>query len=206
MNVEYFKRDDLECVRFSDYDPMDFESLVQSLGDFLQSRSSTPSHSTAEVLPLNDPIAKYQSVEKLPISDLLLYKCHIKPKRRFEELKDNESNILMATWPFHQLFDGLHTTRGHPLLAIHHVSTDSHSIQMDDDCPGELRTRVDIAIECFSANIAKEVGGLLRTGSTCESDIVWKTFVYVKDPEMFCSCLKWKYEETKRIWDENENF
>lgn len=109
----------------------------------------------------------------------------------------------MASWPFHQYFDGLHTSLapGHPMIAIHHTSTEHQPKQMDD-FPGELRTRVDIVIECFQANVARDIGRMLKNGSEQLSVTEWKTFVHVKDAEMFRSCLKWKYEKTKQIWQE----
>lgn len=202
LKIEYFKTNDLVHIRLVDYHPQEHESPIQSLANFLQSRSSsTHSHSTAEVVPLDDPNAKYQSVEKL-FANTLPYKCHIKPKRKFKDLMDNENNLLLASWIFHQYFDGFHTVTGTPLIAIYHISTDNTPILMDE-FPTELRTRVEIGIECFSQNVAEEVGGWLKMGSERISDIEWKTFVHVKDPEMFCSCLEWKYKETKVIW-ENE--
>ena len=63
--------------------------------------------------------------------------------------------------------------------------------------PPEPRTRIELEIECFSTNIAKEVGGWLKLGSERISDIKWKTFVHVKNPEPFRSCLEWKYKD---IW------
>lgn len=194
--MEYFKSDDLKPILFSQYNPEDFESPIQSLEDFFQCRSSMSSQSTADFITLDNPKTKYQSVESFH-SNLLPYQCHIKSKKEFPHLENNENNVIIASWHFHQYFDGLHVSAGFPMIAIRPISV-GNPIQMED-CPSEVRSQVDIVIECFSDEVAKVIKGWLKLGSDVSSDTL-KTWVYVKDAEMFCDCLNWKYEDNKKMW------
>ncbi|KAL7686316.1 hypothetical protein Plhal304r1_c027g0090371 [Plasmopara halstedii] len=56
-------------------------------------------------------------------------------------------------------------------------------------------------VKVFDAQCKDRVFSRLKEG-TVETDdpLMMKTFVYVENPETFCFCLKWKYDENNERW------
>ena len=204
------EKDELSPILFMHYIPGDSESLIQSLDEYSCCHSSLESLGTA--ISLDTPLAKFQSIEDLSSFGRILkpYCCHIKPKAKFKDLKDNESNQLAASWtPFHQCFDGLNTIdsvtgeQNIPLIALNPVMTDTFREEMIGE-PPEKRQRVELDVEYRNEEVAEKVK--LKDGSTKISDTKWRTFVHVKDAKTFCESLKWKYEFAHKKWEEADHF
>ena len=70
--------------------------------------------------------------------------------------------------------------------------------------PPQKRQRVDLSLEFRDAVAAEIMAKNLKTGSEKLSDTVWKTSVLVPKAEIFCDCLKWKYEQTTTLWHESD--
>ena len=199
-NIEevYVFRKYLKCVRLSDYDYEESSSPTYTLGEL--SITST-SYSTCDV---TSDVAKFQSIENPTVFKFSYpYHCHIKPKAQFSSLKNVEFNLFAGSWfPFHQLFDGLHTydeisgASDVPLIAISSIGTEDQFVGE----PSSNRQKVNLLIEARSASISSTIGINLKDGSEKISDLQWKTFVFVEDAENFCECLKWRYSNTKSIW------
>lgn len=68
--------------------------------------------------------------------------------------------------------------------------------------PPQKWQRVELSLEFRDAVAAEVMGKNLKTGSEKLSDTVWKTSVLVPNAEIFCDCLKWKYEQTTMLWRE----
>lgn len=194
----------LSPVLLSHYVACASESPVQSLEEFAGCPSSVES-----TISLSGNFAQLQSVEKPSVFTYASpYACHIKP-RRFTEVEHNENNKLAASWtPFHQFFNGLKTRdikTGHlnlPLIALKPLE-DGIIEEMIGD-PLVKRRRVEIEIEYRDPDVAKGID--LKEGSTKISDVKWKTFVHVEDPQTLCKCLKWKYNHTVKKWKEADQF
>jgi hypothetical protein len=198
------EKKEFSSVRLSHYDVGDSESPVQSLEEFDACKSSVTS-----AISNNTPLAQLQSIEDMSAFQALKpYICHIKPKAKFDHLKNDPNNRLAASWPFHQMFDGLNTVdsiSGHPNIPM--VAVVPVPSEMKEEMVGEpsvKRKRVEIELEYRESALAKCI--TLKDGSTKMSDTRWKTFVHVEDASKFCKYLEWKNEDTRKQWNEVDQF
>ena len=108
--------------------------------------------------------------------------------------------MILGTWLFHQFFDSLNTTNctGDDVPQIALKPSDSNSNDELVNNLGIKRKRVNIFVEC--REIKK-----LKLGSTKLSQTQLETFVHVVNPETFCDCLKWKYEDTNTKWEQADS-
>ena len=177
-------------VRLTDYKTGDSDSPPWTLaGQTVASTSVTVASYNAETAA--------QSLEKL-LPYFRPYKCHLRSKRLRDEYTEHPDNMIYCSWTFHQYLDGLNTrdleTYEHdlPLIAIRYVST-----EVGDIVPG--RRKVIVAIEC-RVDVADHVLLLLREGSHRNGPNELVSFIFVRDVEVFKSCLEWKYADTKSKW------
>jgi hypothetical protein len=193
-------RSGLHPVLLRHYDPKEAEdSPCTSLADF---RGTTSSLAT-EPVDFTESLWKYQSIESSVIFNARKpYRLHIKDKAQFKGLRDNENNMFAGSWTFHQLFDGLHTVEGHgvPLLAIQWLGSDPKVTQFPD---GERRFKVELQIEFFTDAAEADLVNNLKIGSSKVSDRNWKVFVHVCEPKTFKECIKWKYAQANKIWNDH---
>eukprot|EP00727_Mastigamoeba_balamuthi_P004979 m51a1_g1448 hypothetical protein (499) ;mRNA; r:146749-149068 len=124
-----------------------------------------------------DPLATYQSLEKPEkFASLGAYRLHIKDKARFPALANDENNMFAGSWtPFHQAFDHLNSTEPVPLLAIR-------------PSPG----------------IETEMAPILKHGTEKIGDLIYRSFVDVKNPDLFKQCLLWKWEWAQKLWEADD--
>lgn len=184
----------LERVMLTDYAPADEDSPMQSLQD-LQSSTSCLSD---DAVPLESRLFRFQLLEaedSFRASGTNPYRCHLKDQARFKALKSNENNIIAASWPFHQLLDGLNTIDGLPHVRLEPVQTDTF---IKETLDGEDRFKVFVNIVYHKTQYASCIG--LKHGSEKLSDTTWRSFVHVKDPTLFCECLQWKNDDTAEKW------
>ena len=120
----------LVAVQLSDYMAETSDSPVQSFLEFMTLPSSVSS-AVSVVSDMDDPLYKYQSLERpqeFSETGTKPYRCHLKPKAKFAKLANESNNQLAGTWLFHQWLDGLHTFADEevdvPILALRPV-TDS---------------------------------------------------------------------------------
>lgn len=196
----------LRDVRLTDYVTEMSDSPVQSFLEFMTLPSSVSS-TVSVVSDMDDPLYKYQCLERpqeFVETGTKPYRCHLKPKARFAKLANEFNNQLAGTWLFHQWLDGLHTCvdddNDIPILAIRPV-TDSIRDTFLPGPPPTTRSRVDIIIEFRESSKAKYFEGRLKEGSKRIEDKKLQTFVLVSDPAIFCDCLQWKYEDTIKKWN-----
>ena len=194
----------VKAVQLCDYDPGDSESPVQSLGMFQASSSSSVS-STCSAVNLDDPLFKYQCLERpQELYKLRPYCCYLKSRSKFPKLVNDPNNELAGTWCFHQWLDGTNTQDDVPILALKPL-TDSFEPVMFPGPPPIKRSRVDIIIEFRESNDADFFVHRLKDGSTRISEKQLQTYVHVSDAATFCDCLKWKYEDTIKRWNRDED-
>ena len=146
---------------------------------------------------LSDPLAQFQSIET-PCVTTRPYR-HIKPKAKFRELANNDSNVLAGSWLFHQFFDGLSTEDESglsdiPLIALRPDPNKEPRDELVGE-PPRKRARVSLLVEC-RPQAGETVGSLLKHGSERISENEWKTFIHVPDAKTCCECLQWKYTDT----------
>lgn len=186
---------DLQRIRLQDYIPQDSESPCQSINQLHSYRLSVP---VTEAVEPNTDLARYQSIDKL-LPHIKHYKCHLKDKSKFKKLQNDENNMVAASWTFHQLMDGLNTDEGIPLVAL--------SVKSISDC--RLASRNDrfsatLNLEFFYKDSAATFAG--NEGAVKVDEQNWVTTVFVRDKAKFQECVAWKYNDTKKSWDEHRRF
>ena len=206
--VTYVVESDLKKVLLSDYDPTDSEAPIQTLEELAVLPSS---ESNVSALSMNSPVAQLQRIDR---PEVFAYnhpiKCYIKPRKDFKELINNENNILAMGWNFHDYFDGTMTKyceTGNidiPLIAIKPPEKCDFRYELVGN-PPLWRKWVEVVVECRGEALGEIVGKQLKMGTEKLSGTQYKTPVHVADPEIFCDCLDWKYENTYDIWKEIDN-
>lgn len=102
----------------------------------------------------NSPLAQLQSIERPEVFTVnRLIKCHIKPRKDFKELINNENNLLLMRRNFHDYFDGMmtiDTETGNidiPLIAIKPPERRDFREELGGNPPLK-RKRVEVVVEC----------------------------------------------------------
>jgi hypothetical protein len=183
-------------IILQDYRPGDSESPCESLHDLPSYRLSVP---VTEAVEPGSLLATFQSVDRQQ-PFLLPYKCHLKDKAKFKSLQANENNMLAASWPFHQMMDGLHTEDGLPMVCI--------SVQSQGDAPSAShgdRVPVTLRLEFRHQSAAAGYVGNTTTSKRI-NETVWDVTVYVTDPKLFCDCVAWKENDTRQKWLDHQQF
>lgn len=205
----YVYKSELKYVWLTHYDGEDSGSPVGSLEHYKGSHASVSSISELSGASMSAHFGQLQSIEKqeeFTVFRVNPYRCHIKGQRAFPALKNNDSNMLALSWLFHHYFDGLNVDdepSGQikvPQIAV--LPWSREFIEEMVGIPKVRRKRVILTIECRTKSIFDILGSRLKNGSEKISDLVWKTFVHVENPDFFCDCLDWKSAKTKKRWQE----
>ena len=203
--VMYVAESDLNKVLLSEYVPTDSESPIQTLEE-LAVVSSSESHVSA--VSMNSPLAQLQSIERPEVfTHNRPIKCHIKPRKDFKELINNENNLLLMSRNFHDYFDGVMTADPEtgnidiPLIAIKPPERRDFREELVGNPPLK-RKRVEVVVECRDEAVGEVVRKQLKMGTEKLSDTQYKTHLHVAEPEIFCDCLDWKYKNACDIWKE----
>ena len=187
---------DLNRIYLQNYNPQESESPCQTLDQLRSYRLSVPVTEAAEP---HSPLVRFQSVDKL-VPHIKHYKCHLKDKSKFKVLQNNETNMLAASWNFHQQLDGLNVEEGIPLAAISVKQASNSRVATHDN-----RYCVTLSVEFFYPELAVSFAALEEAKKN-ESENIWETVVYVEDKSLFADCVAWKYEDTIRQWKYHRAF
>jgi hypothetical protein len=189
-------------VRVEDYETNDFDSPDHSLNSPPRSDDAVSTYSTSypesSILMIEDCSLPY-------IRGLKVYRCHIMSIKNHPDEKHNENNVLFLSWPLHLRFDGMVTMGRHevPQIAIGF----SRVLVESEDVGGEgyplMRSKVEITIESPDLQVLSDVERTLKPGSRREGAKLY-TFVHVQDHESFSICLMTRYEETLKLWSDND--
>ena len=118
---------------------------------------------------------------------------------------DNENNVLFLSWSLHQRYDGMKTMGRHEIPQIA-IGFSKVLVECEDvGIPGYplMRSKVEITIESNDPEILSAVECTLKPGSRREGAKLY-TFVHVKDHMSFSICLLTRYEETLKLWSDND--
>jgi len=186
--VMYVAESDLNEVLLSDYVPTDSESPIQTLEE-LAVVSSSESHVSA--VSMNSPLAHLQSIECPEVfTHNRPIKCHIKPRKDFKELINNENNLLLMIRNFHNYFDGMmniDTETGNidiPLIAIKPPEIRDFREELVGSPPLK-RKHVEVVVECRDeVQVADEVvRKQLKMDAEKLSDTQYKTHLRIPHAE-----------------------
>ena len=172
------------------YNPHETESPCQSLNQLASYGLSVP---VTEGIELTDPLAVFQSLD-VCLGTNKPYKCHLKDKALFKAIQNNPNNMVAASWPLHQMLDGLNNQDGMPVMKLSTVNSSPERIQEKD-----RRFSVTLQLEFYHVVDAESFQA--RVGSKRVDKQTWQTVVYVEDKEKFIECVEWKGNATQRIWD-----
>jgi hypothetical protein len=170
------------------------ESPEISLNDILGSPS-------ASVVTIGKSDCILQSLEEERIVcqfDSKWYKCHLISAKNLK-FKNNPNNIIYASHHFHQLFDGLNTSRGVGVLLKFIGFGDMENVF--NGVEYVTRQKVFVEIQFRDRDIATSFGRLLKTGTTRIDDYSYHSFLYAEDGETMKYCLESKYKVEN--WLEN---
>ena len=181
---------DLTRYYLQHYKPQDSESPCQTLDQLESYRLSVP---VTEVVELTDPVAIYQSLD-VCVGTNMPYKCHLKDKAKFKSVARNPNNILAASWPLHQMLDGLNNLDRMSVVKLS-VAYASDSLVLSQD----NRFAVTLQLGFFHKVDASSFQP--RNGAKKLNEKVWQTTVYVKDKNAFVEFVKWKANDTQNQWD-----
>lgn len=122
---------------------------------------------------------------------------------RFISTWENDpNNLLAASWPFHQMFHGMHLDFPEevPGLVIEFVDSDGTTVEASDG----TRYKVNIIIRFFddvhNATLKRNVLGQLKDGSKVNHDGSIESFVHVLDVASFRECVDVKKALTEGTW------
>ena len=190
-NAEPMRRPhDLTRFYLQCYEPRDSESPCETLNQLSSYRLSIPA---TEPVDQNDDIAIYQSID-VCVGTNKPYKCHLKDKARFKAVARDQNNLLAASWPFHQMLDGLNNVDDMSVVKLLVVGTSEGPIVAQGN-----RFSVTLRLEFFhqvDADSFQAKTGALRRGTK-----EWETVVYVRDAARFREYATWKGNDTQSQWD-----
>ena len=186
---------DLERVMLQHYDPSSTESPIYSLNQLHTYRFSNPE---TEAVDSASPLAQYQCLDKQVVG-YNPYKCHLKDKAKFKDYRNDENNMVAASWQLHQQLDGLNSTEGIPgvIMTISSTATDRSADH-------ENRTAVSLNLEFHNEYLASLFQGNRMPKKIDERN--WQITVFVKDPKIFGECVAWKANDTRQQWDAHARF
>ena len=172
--------------------------------------SSVPSITSLSVASMTSSFAQLQSVERpeeFIATKTKPYRCHLISKSTIEKSKDldksladDDNNLLAASWLFHQYLDGSNVEDECTGLSLPQIAESRDFKEEIVGDPPFKRKQVELSVQCRDDDIAKVIGQRLKNGSESKSKKEWKIFVHVTDPQLFCDCLEWKYEDTVKKW------
>jgi hypothetical protein len=181
---------DLERFILQDYIPGESESPCQSLDQLHGFRLSVP---TTEAVELTDPIAIYQALD-VCVGTNKPYKCHLKDKARFKSLANNPNNILAASWPLHQMLDGLNNKDDMSVVKLSLVSASQNTIASKEN-------RYAATVQLKFLHEADSQAFQATAGAQRVDKCTWRTIVHVRNAWEFAEFVKWKGQDTQSQWD-----
>ena len=129
-----------------------------------------------EMIENDTPLAQYQSLDR-HMANLNHIKCHLHDKAKNKKLQNDENNMIAASWPFHQMMDGIATTEKIPTLRLSFISASDHTFAAHDN-----RYGVTVGIEFRDPASA---GNYQAPNEAIQVDLLnWRTVVYVKNKKL----------------------
>lgn len=178
-----------ERILLKDYKADETDSPPDS---FLTRSEFTEYHTT-------DDIVLYQSIEneiwlKFGSEGAHLIPSHICRKRKLFQLDKSENNRLALSRQLHGYVDGL-SNGNRPVVKLNYVPSKEEVV--------DGRYRVVIGVECFDEDVKALVVPMLKPGCRATSNpLIMNCDVFVRDKEEFIHSLKFKSQETEKIWQE----
>lgn len=187
---------ELQRIFFVHYDPNDTDSLQDAVSSISQTSDVTLFDGSTDEFKFQriEDERLFLSYGKAESCHLVLNKhcTHRDFKREFGKYNNDVNNRLALSREMHGYFDGM--------------SMEVPIVNMFPGCvdkthPVNNKFKVEVFVKVFDAHCKDRVFGRLKEGSARTDDpLMRKTYVYVQDPDTFCFCLKWKFQETEGLW------
>ena len=182
---------DLSRFYLQHYQPTESESPCQTLNQLESYSLSVP---ITEAVEPSDPVAIYQSLDVCAGKNKP-YKCHLKDKAKYKSVARNPNNMLAASWPLHQMLDGINHSDNMSVIKLSISSASDTTFATQDN-----RYSVTLQMEFFNEVDAAALQPLQSAKRLDER--TWQTTVYVKDKDEFAAFVDWKGKDTQRQWDD----
>ncbi|ETN16715.1 hypothetical protein, variant 1 [Phytophthora nicotianae INRA-310] len=183
---------ELQRVFYADYVPEESESQQNTI-------SSVSLTTSVSNLDTSTDEFEYQRIERK--NHFVPYgkaeSCHLVSrkqsrdhKREFAKYDRDPNNRLALSRDMHGWYDGMSIE--FPIVNMLPGSVDKNSSIGN-------RRKVEVFVKVVDAQCTDRVFSRLKEGSTKTDDpLVMKTFVHVEDPETFCFCMRWKYDDNDK--------
>ena len=190
----------------------DTEAVYVYKDEYVFEASDSPANtrddiqSTTEIVYSGDPVFQLRSLEDLSqlAKGEAVYRCHIAPRRFFEDFKNDRDNILMCSHLFHTYFDGdgkrrpaeAHASWGTaPRLMVQYESTGpDHMFQ------GVRYYMMNVLVSFEDPEIARAMDGRWREGTTADGDLSFHTHFFTTNVDNAKKYLAIKKKETETRW------
>ena len=176
-----------------DYDGNDTDSPMRT--------PSEGSQTVASFISEADPLRQFQAIERPDIiASSGAQRCHLIAQADLgeDEPRWEDNNILAGSPNLHAMFDG--NKRDLPRVRI--SVADAESSRREGDPSG--RSKVVLDVEFRAKWIADVHHTSLKEGYKRVSDTVYRTWVFVKDPELFAYNVGIKHDVTSKRWEINK--
>ncbi|KAJ3308322.1 hypothetical protein HDV04_001377 [Boothiomyces sp. JEL0838] len=147
-----------------------------------------------------DDIVVYQSLEKMSwLEDgsegTHLLSHQVCKKRKLSDLDKSENNRLALSRQLHGYVDGL-SNGFRPTVRLNYIPSSEEYV--------DGRYRVVVGVEFLNERVKGLVVPLLKDSSREQAGnaLVYECDVFVRNKEEFIECLKFKSEETQKLWVE----
>lgn len=157
--------------------------------------------SEISVFDPSNPVFKYQRIEASGLfgshgkaeSAHLISASHCRNVTSYDEYDKDDNNRLALSREMHGAYDGINCD--FPLVNIEVVSASDHP-ELDH------RFKVELQVSVYSHEYVFLLGRLKDGSTKTEDPLVMKTFVYVQDKNIFCTCIQWKYNKNRQLREE----
>lgn len=123
----------------------------------------------------------------------LMSAAHCRKYTKYHKYDRDPNNRLARSREMHGFYDGLNVAV--PVMNIFVESVSSTPV-IDD------RYEVKLIVRALDPEYGQRISSRLKEGSIMSAD--WmemkKTSVFMKQPNIFCKCLKWKSKEIEEVW------
>jgi GTP cyclohydrolase I len=108
--------------------------------------------------------------------------------------RNHHDNFLWSSWNFRQLFDDLHTAERGVGIVLRFVGSNptAEKVLLTPN-RYESRYRVTISVEFQSALVATSFAAFFKNGTERVTDTMFRSFIFVKDVDVFQDCLRKKF-------------
>ncbi|GMF26688.1 unnamed protein product [Phytophthora lilii] len=178
---------ELQRVFYADYVPEESDSPQNTISSVSLTTSVSNLDTSTDEFEYQRIEPKYYFVphSKAESCHLVSRKQNRDHKREYDKYDRDPNNRLALSRDMHGWYDGM--SSDFPIVNMLPGSVDKNP---------SIGNRRKVFVKVVDGECTDRVFSRLKEGSTKTDDpLVMKTFVHVEDPETFCFCMRWKYDD-----------